>query len=73
MAKSNDKDGATIGSVRDVEKASLAQQMGGGEESVAVDATASTEDLPLSKARCVALVAVLTIASIMSVSGEFLP
>ncbi|EMD97861.1 hypothetical protein COCC4DRAFT_144606 [Bipolaris maydis ATCC 48331] len=67
MAKSNDKDGATIGSVRDVEKASLAQQVGGGEESVAVDATASTEDLPLSKARCVALVAVLTIASIMSI------
>ncbi|EMD60199.1 hypothetical protein COCSADRAFT_100106 [Bipolaris sorokiniana ND90Pr] len=53
-------------SARDIEKAGVAQQVEYGEESVAVNATTSTEDLPLSKPRCVALVAVLTIASIMS-------
>ncbi|EUC50013.1 hypothetical protein COCMIDRAFT_1208 [Bipolaris oryzae ATCC 44560] len=66
MAKSSDKDRATVENMRDVEKAGVAQQVECGQESVAVNATASTEDSLLSKARCVALVAVLTIASIMS-------
>lgn len=70
MAKSSEKNGATMESVRDVEKEGVVQQVGCAQESVAVSATTSTEGLPLSKARCVALVAVLTIASAMSVSGE---
>ncbi|XP_014556962.1 hypothetical protein COCVIDRAFT_37478 [Bipolaris victoriae FI3] len=67
MAKSSEKNVATMESVRDVEKEGVVQQVECAQESVAVSATTLTEGLPLSKARCVALVAVLTIASAMSI------